>query len=158
MTILLCDILKGETTTACQRSLERERDQTIMNTHATAPSLYYDALATAAAEKGLINLTAWNRSSVREAIYHHQEDELQLAPQDLELNCPSNQQLQALLNMSLELEAKYMPEFAHCPHQREEHREGFENYVAQKVYCWVDTDAVLDQIEWKNFFQKFSGG
>lgn len=156
LTTLLCEILKGETETACERSLKQDYVHTVMNSRITSPSLYYDGIATAAAEQGLVNLQSWNRSYVRTMVRYYQEEELQLTPQDLALDCPSRDQLSALLNMSLDFEAKYMPAFLRHHKARDDHHTGFEKYVAQKVYCWVDTAAVLGQREWKQFFQQFS--
>lgn len=155
LTILLCDILNGEAETACQRSLERDQDPTVLNSRETLPSLYYDAIAVAAAEKGLVNMTAWTRPFVRAAIQSHHEDMLKLTPQDLVLDCPDISQLEALLGMSLQMEETYMPEFSQCPHHRVEHMDGFEAYVAQGVYCWVDTDVVLGQEAWKVFLSRY---
>ena len=155
--VLLCEILDGQTKTACRESMAREeRDQTVMNTQNTVPSLYYDAMATAAADKGLVNLTAWTRPDVRQAIQDRQEVELGLRPEDLELDCPNKKKLNGLLNASLALEARYMPEFAQRPHQLEEHRLGFGQYVEQKVFCWVDTEAMLSKPDWNEFFKQFS--
>lgn len=158
--VLLCDVLQGATETACQQAVERESndDETVMNTQSTAPSLYYDEIACVAARQGLVNITAWSRKEVREAIQHRQEVELGLHAKELDyLDCPSQAKLDALLNVSLELEEKYMPDFAKDERQRDQHREGFTKYVERRVYCWIDAKALLSHDDgWKEFFKQFS--
>ena len=155
LTTLLCDIMDGEAKKACQRSIQRDKQPTVMNTQTSAPSLYYDAIACTAASQGLIDTSTFNRTVVRDAIRHHQEVDLELRPTDLLLDCPSKLELESLLNTSLAMEAKFMPSFARSPGVRAQHKADFNKYVEEKVYCWVDSNGVLAQPEWKRFLARF---
>lgn len=159
LTQFLCDALDGADY-ACARSRERDFavEETVLNAReaAAVPSMYYDALATTAAEAGLIDEVAFQRKEVRNAIQLHQEETLGLTADDLPEVCPSREDLETLYERSLEMERLYMPSLLSDEAEGDlEHRDGFEAKVADHSYCWVDTAAVLSDPQWQQFFAQF---
>jgi len=158
LTQFLCDVL-DEADYACGRSRQRDiLEQTVLNTQeaAAVPSLYYDALATAAAEAGMIDEMAYKRKDIRNAIQVYQEEILGLTADDLPEVCPSREDLEALYQRSLEMERKYMPSLLSDEVEGDlEHRDGFEAKVADNSYCWVDATAILFDPQWQQFFAQF---
>lgn len=155
----LCDIL-DTADFACARSRERDlvTQQTAMNTQeaASVPSLYYDALATAAAAAGFVDEEAHKRCDVREAARAYQEETLGLTSDDLPEECPSRAQLEELYRLSVEMERAYMPSLLSDEDDDLNHRDGFEAKVGENSYCWVNTTAVLTEVHWQKFFAQFS--
>ena len=154
LTQFLCDILDNADF-ACARSRERDvLEQTKLNTQedSAVPSLYYDALATAAAEMGWIDEDAHSRQQLRNAIRLYQEETRGLTSDDLPELCPSSSELESLYERSLEFERLYIPSLLTEP----AHREAFEAKIADNSYCWVDAATVLMDPQWKQFFHQFS--
>ena len=154
LTQFLCDILDNADF-ACARSRERDvLEQTKLNTqeNSAVPSLYYDALATAAAEMGWIDEKSHRRQQLRNAIRLYQEETQGLTSDDLPELCPSSSELESLYERSVEFERLYMPSL------RTElvHREAFEAKIADHSYCWVDAASVLTDPHWQQFFRQFS--
>ena len=123
---------------------------------ADVPSPYYDVIATAAAEAGLIDELANKRSDVREIVRAYQEEILGLTSQDLPQVCPSRAQLDELIELSVDMERAYMPSLLSDEDGDLEHRDGFEAKVAEQSYCWIDTNAILMDAQWQKFFDQFA--
>ena len=161
LTQFLCEILESAEV-ACAHSRERDflAEETVMNAQeaATVPSLYYDAIATAAAEAGFIDESAFKRSEVREAARVYQEETLGLSSQDLPQVCPSRAQLDELFELSLEMEQAYMPSlFSDDDDSDSLNRlDEFEAKVAENSYCWVDTTAILLDSNWQQLLAPFA--
>lgn len=115
-----------------------------------APLAYFDAIATTAAEFGLINTSIWRRQKVASMLYefdrtiHHRAVDLNLTHLDLilPLKCPTKEQLTKLIRLSLSIEAEYLPKLFYKGHM--DHQIAFQNKVDSKTaYCWIDTDAIF---------------
>lgn len=119
--------------------------------------LAYDELATAATAIGLIDTTRKTRPAVFKAAKLRQEKVLNMTHEDFPLTCPSRGELESFLNVSIQLEAKIVPEFHASPEGKQVHQETFWKNVARKKYCSVDSKAVLADPSWAKFFLDFSG-
>lgn len=155
LTTLVCDFLGEEMVHSCEESRKRDRNPTVMNTETNKTSLFYDAIATDLANKGLIDVDRWNRTEIREAIREYHEEVLGLEPDDLPLRCPDPGQLNLFLNMSLALEASCVPDFANDTLHYQAHVAGFQDYVDRNKYCWVDVDELAEIEEWNAFLVPF---
>lgn len=156
-TLLFCTLLNGITQNTCQKSHRHDHNPTMINLHTKIPSLYYDAIATAGETAGLIDASAWTRAVVRDAVWRFHEEERGLEPQDLPLDCPGDVEMKDLLEFSLGIESKYMSDFFESNETIEaDHIAGFQSYVDQGIFCFVNTTAVLALPEWMSFFQQFS--
>jgi len=134
---------------SCQVSILKDQEEGSDTSYNSEQSLYYDAVATAAAEKGLLkDYELYARHNVATAIQVHQEQQLNLTSHDFATRCPPNRQLELLLQASLNKEAKIMPGLF----SEEQHRDLFWQNVANGKYCWVDVKTVLKLDEWKEFF------
>ena len=154
----LCDILP-EADHSCQYSRKMEKDgsttERVLNPSSDHP-LFYDALAIAAYEAGLINGTLYKRPEVADIIQHYHMVTLNMSSWfDLPLNCPTQSQYDGMLNLSLSLEEELVPQFANLPSTEEEHRRSFWEQVETKKFCWVDTESVLKDATWLEFFVRF---
>jgi hypothetical protein len=144
-TNFMCDIL-SHAPQSCSLSILRDREAP--ETHSNAEqSLFYDALATAAAAKGWIRKEHYKRRAVALQLRAHWEDTLQQKPQDLDQICPSDDELEFLLAKSLAKERKIMPHLS-----EDDHREAFEVAKKKKKFCWVDTERALARPDVSNFF------
>jgi hypothetical protein len=122
---------------------------TVMNAQAntTVPSLYYDAVATMAAEQNLVNTSVHGRSHVREAVRAFHEDTNGLAPDNLVLHCPSPSELTKLLEYSLQMEQAFF-----VVANQQAHIDGFWAKANANAFCWVNATAVLNSQRWRDFF------
>jgi hypothetical protein len=141
--MMLCEVL--DTPQACAKI--EQVPETVLNTQEDAPSLFYDAIATDAAAMGLIDINARSRIDVRELVRVYHEEELGLGPDDLPMTCPPLSDLNALLNMSLSIEAQYLPNFATSRRIAEHEAEFWATN-----FCFVDTGKVLALVAWIDFF------
>lgn len=146
-----CDILPNAPH-SCQRSLQQDQEQTTEIVNNPSQSLFYDALGVAASESGRINSTRYKRHDVAAQLQAYQEETLQQGPFDFALTCPLKSQLDHFLNLSLSLEKDILPEFAASKGVREEHISSFWKTVDLKKFCWIDTDAVLKNSTWEDYF------
>ena len=145
--------------TSCERSLSLEdagQEETAMNTQRKAiDHRYYDAIALAAVDKGMVNASSFFRDEVRKAVEWYQEEDKGLTLRDLPLWCPREAELQELLRYSLSLEKLLYPHLKDAAKQL--HKAAFRKRVQSKAFCWIDTDAILQKDDWKSFFRQFSG-
>jgi hypothetical protein len=112
LTQFLCDLV-DDAPTACALSRQRDvetTEKTIMNSqeHTAIPSLYYDAVATAAADAGFIDTVTYKRCDMREAARAYHEETLGLTSNDLILQCPTSEELEALYDVSITMERQYI--------------------------------------------------
>jgi hypothetical protein len=138
------------------RQVDLKKDtMTIMNSqaHTTIPSLYYDAIATLAAETNLVNTTLHERSHVREAVRAFHEDINELKPEDLVLLCPSEAELTKLLEYSLTLEKAFF-----VVANQQAHIDGFWSKANSNAFCWVNATAVVNSQKWRDFFAETLSG
>ena len=160
LTQFLCQVLE-KADFACAQSRERDLlGQTVLNTqeNAAVPSLYYDALATAAAEAGWIDEMTHNRQTIRNAIRIYQEETLGLTSDDFPKECPLRDELAGLYQRSLEMERIYMPSLLAGYDEDGElnHHDAFKAKVAENSFCWVDAAAILLDPQWQQFLGQFS--
>jgi hypothetical protein len=74
------------------------------------------------------------------------------------VKCPTKAQLEILQTASLRMEATLLPESFESDLGESQHRLEFAKAVAQKIFCWIDTKAVLHRITdncRKSFLQNF---
>jgi hypothetical protein len=148
----VCDILENAPH-ACQYILKEEATgEGVKN---PSQSLFYDFLAVAAYQSGVINGTIFKRHHVTVQIQKHHEETLQQGPFDFPLKCPPKSELDSFLNLSLSLEQEVVPGFAALTGVEEQHRSSFWKSVDRKKLCWIDTDAVLRNATWQDFFGRF---
>ena len=116
----------------------------------------YDMLSIAAFDANLINPRVLQRAAVAEAARRHQEEVLSLTDKDFPLTCMSSEQLNTLLEMSLQFEQRMMPEWYKTPRGEKEHREQFKSYVLEQRFCSINaTEAIKDE-NWRNFFRSLN--
>jgi hypothetical protein len=115
-------------------------------------SNFYDALATAAADRGWLDIMKHVRHEVVLATREYYEETLQRNPLDLPLTCPPDDQLQVLLERSLVKESQMWPaDVAHS--WKPAHVASFERLKNSKTYCWIDVKETLaTQPHWREFF------
>jgi hypothetical protein len=154
----LCTTMKDAGVDArhsCQDSLARDRAQfegvgavdVVVNPHQT---LFYDAMALAAREKGMVNRTLGRHHVAVEAEIFHTKH-LNRTLRDFPLVCPTREDHEEFLNHSLSLEEKILPEFHHSQGY-DTHVRDFWKSVGKKKYCWIDTDTLLQDENWMDFF------
>lgn len=155
----LCDVLgEGAAPNACEENLRLHRETTtgVVN-RSNHSEVLYDAIALAAASKGMVDMEKWDRVTVIDEITIHQEEVLRRHVFDFPLNCPTQEYLDEFWQMSRDFDLRYMPEKSKKdPNHLDKLYEKFQIAVEKKKYCIVDVDAVLEDNEWKLFFQKFA--
>jgi hypothetical protein len=128
-----------------------------------AKTFDYDMLTVAAKAAGLLH-PGLERQNVTNAAREFHKKSLSLSSSsstttsssssdDFAQICPSQQEMETFLNISLAKERVVMPELhAHPLFGQDQHREKFWKAVQQKKYCTIDTNATLQQVEWRQFF------
>lgn len=150
-TNFMCEILPNAMRTcAYSRSTDQQEPESKANQE---QSLFYDALVTKAAEKGLIDTEKHDRHRTTVKLEEYYEKYLGRSPKDLEQICPPEDQLNYLLERSIAKEKKLMPHLS-----EEAHRQAFEEAKKKKKFCWVDTDRALMRPELKQFFASLPQG
>jgi len=146
----LCRTLTGAKT-SCRRSRQQEtKGETFLNVKEDVPSVFYDAIATAAASKGLVHTEMVERRFVLCEFWKENEKKREKSFKDLPLLCPSKKALNEYLKESLLLQEKMIP-----GSDDTEHRAEFNRRVENKDFCWVDANRVLDSNEWSSFLPRF---
>ena len=137
----------------CQLSLEDTEATSDLRLN-TARSSFYDSLTMAAYKQGLVTEAEGDRESVRDLIQKEHEMVHGMTPWDFDLICPEKEELQPLLERSLEHEETFFPEFHRSEVGHKKHVEEFWNMYDKKRYCTIDTDATLKYSRWLTFFEK----
>lgn len=150
-TMFFCDTMPSAKNT-CKHCMKLDQTDAEEPHSNAAKNVWYDHLAIEAADAGLINTTKSFRRDVRKAMAKYQEKTLKRAPVDFPLLCPTQEQLEVLLNASLLWEKELMSEM----HSEEEHITSFWKRVDAKKYCFIDAQATLQMEEWKTFFRALS--
>lgn len=153
-TTLLCDA-SLQTPQSCTKSrkidISEPSSTTIMNTQkAVVDHRFYDAIAFAAVEKGMVNTSLFSRDEVRKGVEQHQEKILGLSAKDFAMACPKEAELKELLDFSLSVETNILP--GSNATTLAEHKSGFREKIVEKEFCWVDTSTILAMEEWQTFF------
>lgn len=113
----------------------------------------YDEIAVAAFKARLIDPRRISRTTARKLIRSHQEKILNLTAADFALTCPTQHQLNTLLEVSMKIEREYFPEFFESDQGEIELRKKFDDMVARSQFCSIDTDKVLVDPVWKKLFR-----
>jgi hypothetical protein len=119
-------------------------------------NLLYDEIASAAAARNIINKDKIKRRPAWLKLRAFHEETLNQTIKDLPMQCPSHDQLEEYLNISITVERKIVPEFAASPEVEEEHRAGFWKSADSGKYCSVNVTAVLEDATWRKFFQSMT--
>lgn len=150
-----CRVLPGSSS-CCEHLSDVNTTATVMNvrTENLVHQLYFDTITTAAAAKGMINTSRYNRQQVREAlrVYHHSK-QFDSWP----MYCPTEKQLELLFEQSLRLEREYIwPDLKQETRERleAEHRESFEGKVREGAFCELDIDVSLETF--RDFFRTYA--
>lgn len=157
-TAFLCDIVgEADVPSACQESIRLDREQPPERVNVGNPDeVQYDAIALKAASRGMVNMEKWDRTTIIDEIIMRHEEEMGRSVLDFPYICPTQEYIDEFWNMSRDLDVKCMPEkSANDPGRLDKLHEKFLASVEAKKYCLVDSDAVLDDPEWKEFFTKF---
>lgn len=131
-----------------------EENLIIASIHRVNPSvpLEYDMLATAAVQQGCVDLTLYRVMVANWTRVHH-EQVLAKGLRDFALLCPTQEELNTLLQNSKSYEDMMLTEFHAWPQWRRQLEADFETAVQSKKYCSVDTDTVLKDAAWQQFVQ-----
>lgn len=160
--ILFCHVFP-HMDTCCQQSLLLDRSSRMSNNAniklsvgvvGAAKSFDYDMLTVAAKVAGLLH-PELVRNDVTDAAREFHKSLSSSSPtlSDFAQICPSTREMEAFLNISLAKELAIMPKLHEHPlFGQDQHREKFWKAVEQKKYCSIDTNATLEQDEWKQFF------
>lgn len=151
---MVCDFIPNATETcALSQTDAKATSSKVLN---AAKSAYYDNLAMAAYENGMIPQVEEDerltRIFVRDEVEYHHATILGKKPNDFPLHCPPLEEMEPLLVKSLEFEEQFFPDFH--KEQQEKHKEEFLKSFNKKRFCSIDTDAALEEEEWQIFFQK----
>ena len=156
----VCDeaILPNATNT-CGYVREQDHKKSTETVKNPSQSLFYDALAVAGYQKFLkqTKKPPFHRHRVALDAQSFNEETLHQGPLDFPLLCPTKDELEPLLDLSLSLERQIVPEFANMHGVEAEHQASFWQMYEKKKFCWIDVDATLQNETWVNFFQKMSG-
>lgn len=155
MTRFICDVLidANETCHSFIRDLKSaagdESAQPVASRVSPTEYLQLDTIAKAAYDNGYVQNK--NRLDVANEIKHRLLG-INITFQDLQMECPNNQEMHTLLNMSIhEGRAVWMQDF-----DEPALVSMFEVYMANKMFCVVDTDALLQDQSWIDYFQNFN--
>ena len=108
----------------------------------------YDQIATAAADRGLVNTVRRQRLTVTKEIAKYMSlNGTEVT--DLPRVCPTKENIEKLYNISLSQEMKLFPE----RNPNWEVKALFDEAIKQKKLCSVDVDKVLEDEEWRKFFE-----
>ena len=142
----MCDILN--TTEACQESLNIA---SIPRLNPSVP-LEYDMLSTAASQRGWVNLTLARVTVAIRTRVHHIEV-MGKGTQDFAMLCPTQEELNGLLQASKSYEYMLLLEFCSSSQGQQQFKADFKMALQRKKYCSIDTNTVLKDPAWHQFFQ-----
>jgi hypothetical protein len=97
----------------------------------------------------------YSRVMVREALRNFTQGQLGATPMDFLLSCPTEQELENFLELSLELEKTCLGE-EWAAYTKAKSIAAFQADVEAKVFCTVDTDSNLRKEPWTSFLKQFS--
>lgn len=145
-----CSMLP-EAKQACKFLSNREQESSTINPSANK-LLQYDSIAIEAYTRGWVNKKR-SRSEVRGAVEEYAKELGWETLDDFPLKCLSPTQADAFLNSSLSMEKELLPEFYSSPKGKKEHELGFARASKKGKFCSVHVDEVLNNDNWKRFFQ-----
>jgi len=152
----LCDILPNADN-ACHHSLQSTKSEKRANAASQEQAVIdYDRIVTAATDAGLLNTKTLSRDSAvdRTRLFHEQA--LHETASNLPVVCLEEAKLSSLLEQSLDLERRVVPQFYASELGERAHQESFSRMVHAHKFCSVDTNAVLRNETWRQFFANLS--
>lgn len=113
----------------------------------------YNRLAHAFLVKAnLFNVSKGVREHIKLEVERYQVENLNRDITDLPVVCMSSDQTNLMLNISLQMEKRIMPEwFASGGEQK--HHDAFDQYVRDGRFCNINVDSVVNHIEWGPFLK-----
>jgi hypothetical protein len=146
---LFCNVIPGMTHT-CNALKEHQLD--LRHGGMANPSFEfdYDMLANAAHKQGLIDSSKIKRSNAFSLAKQRQEEVLNATAKDFPLICLPKATIDRLYQLSL---ANVQRIFPNNPSLQANHDKGFQSLVRRNKFCHVDTQEVLKDPEWREFFQ-----
>jgi len=150
-TYFLCHVLPYAPASCKQSSLDDLTDPE--ERYNPEESLFYDALSCEAARRGWIDKKVFRRHDVNVAMRaYYEENHGGKVQADVPLICPPRDQLNILLERSLEKEERlWPPQLAES--WKGSHVQAFEHAVATNKFCWININATLaTKPHWKEWF------
>jgi hypothetical protein len=151
-TTFLCQVLPHAPGACRQSRIDDEQADGELHRN-SEESLFYDAITTAAADRGWFNTDLLRRRVVGLAVRDYYEQERHEDPKNLPLICPNTTELEILLDRSLIKEEQILTA-AVAETMREEHIQGFWKSVDKHKFCWIDIDKTLEDPHWEQFFRE----
>jgi len=122
------------------------REQSVEEVHASFYQvLLIDEIVIAAYDESLIDASI-TRSEARDFFL----STVGGSTQDLPMVCPPEEEIQALLQLSMQAEQKYFPSFYDTPQGKETLMQKFETMLSNRNFCSLDSTAMLADSRWKN--------
>ncbi|GFH44326.1 hypothetical protein CTEN210_00800 [Chaetoceros tenuissimus] len=161
ITEIICHQIHGAIMT-CNSLLEtrknksdKEESPAIVKQRNPSMPLHYDFIAMEACKRGFIkNSTTLSREYVRNSIRHHHEEVNGLKANDFVLDCPDEKTLQEILDLSLDHERRLRGTDGWGEENKEQFKQAFwKSANEKKKFCTVDAASVVENIEWRSFFE-----
>jgi len=89
-------------------------------------------------------------------VKQHQEETLELSSNDFVIKCPPPKVLEELLEKSLQFEKEIFPKFFSSPLGEAALRSDFEKKKTASKFCSIDSEAILETSEWREFFKSLN--
>ena len=119
---------------------------------------FCDMIAYDAYQQGIIrDLRGYRKGADRiffNEVISRRLEKMHMTPYDLPLICPSNEELQPLLDITLQYEQDFLPSFYNSEYGKTKIQSKFWKDVSKQKFCTVNTTAVLQQPAWKIFLQQ----
>ena len=103
----------------------------------------------------MIDTKCYTRVEVRQDIEHFNENSLNQSALDLDLDCPSEAEMTLFLEDSLYREEQVLG-LEQAWKLRANHIESFWVKNRSLAFCTVNSDAVLQSSQWRQFLSKYS--
>ena len=146
---LFCNVIPGMPHT-CNALKEHQLDLGHRGMANPSFEFDYDMLANAAHKQGLIDSSKIQRERAFSLTKQRQEEAMNATAKDFPLICLPKATIDRLYQLS---SASVQRIFPNDPSVQANHDKGFESVVQRKRFCHVDTQAVLKDLEWREFFQ-----
>jgi hypothetical protein len=118
-------------------------------------SVNYPVLADAAFAKKMLPPNILRPALAIDRIRKHQEQFKKSTVNDFPLKCMRNETIDQFEILSLELERRLFPDNWTVANE-DAHHAGFLGMLAKKQHCHIDTDTILAEKSWKDFFNGLS--
>lgn len=143
-----CEVAKARAEAAAEDEEHENHTHSSLN---KSVALDYDRLVRAAYRAGLLGEDVTLQEAL-DAVVYRQETILEASIHDLPLVCMSGDTLDMILDMSLEAERTFFPDWFASPFGEDDLRARFESATLTKL-CNVDVNRVLEDEGWRDFFR-----